>query len=84
MIPDDIILADGYDSVEDIATQVINNSAKAQDCNKDELEIIPITAIDEAEMPTAIENADDISQNSWDTMRDLIKGEVQSQGYDVS
>lgn len=84
MIPKDVKLAKGYDSVEDIADQVIENSADAQGCTTDELEVIPITAIDEAEMPEAIENADSISQDSWDSMRDLIRSEVASNGYNVN
>lgn len=83
-IPEDVTLAEEYNSVEDIAQSVIEYSAEAQNVSQAELDIIPITAIDEAEMPRAIENPDDISQNSWDRMRDLIKGTVESKGFSVN
>lgn len=83
MIPDDVTLTDGYNSVEDIATHVIEGSAEAQDCTTEELEEIPITAIDEVEMSKAIENDDEISQESWDYMRRAIKVEVEHRGYNI-
>lgn len=83
MIPDEVELADEYETVEDIAEAVIEKSAEAQDVSKDGLDTIIINAIDEAEMPLAIENSDEISQESWDRMRYLIKREVQAKGYRV-
>lgn len=83
-IPEDVELAEGYDSITDIAEQVIENSAEAQNVSVDDLDSVPITAIDEAEMPKAIENDKDISQASWDRMRDLISGAVELEGVTVN
>lgn len=83
--PEDVELADGYDSIEDIAQAVITNSVEAQeDCDTiDDLEVVTIQAIDEAEMPKAIENSEEISQVSWDNMRQLISESIAAQGYQV-
>jgi hypothetical protein len=81
----DIELSDSYDSVEDIATSVIEKTKEAQNCSKEELKdkSIPVSAIDEAEMPLAIENDAEISQEKWDTLRSQIAAEIQSRGYIV-
>ena len=84
MLPDDVQLAEGYRSIADIAENVIENSADAQDCTAEELSIVPITAIDEVEMSNAIANSDTVSQESWDMMREYISSEVASRGYKVN
>lgn len=83
-IPDEVELSEEYDSFEDVVQEVIRGSAEAQGLNEEMLETIPITAIDEAVMPEAIENDRQISQETWDNMRSLIRSEVSARGYTIS
>lgn len=83
-IPEEIELTEEFDSLEDIVHTVIQNSAEAQELNKDTLETIPITAIDEGVMPYAIKNDREISQESWNNMRERIRSAVSARGYTIS
>lgn len=80
---DSIEFSEGYSSVNDIAEAVIENTAKAQGVETDSLEQIPITAIDEAEMPKAIENDSEINQELWDKIRTQIRATIEEKGYVV-
>lgn len=72
-------LTEEYDDVEDIATSVIEGCKEAQDTEEPR---IPITAIDEAELPKAL--VDDVSQDTWDWYRQQVKVAVMEKGYDVT
>lgn len=77
-LPDEVVLSDGYNSVRDIAEKVVEKTAEAQDVPVEELETVPVTAIDEAEMPEAIENSKEVSQETWDLIRSLVQSEVNA------
>lgn len=79
----DIVFAEGYQGIEDIADAVIQNASEAQDVPVEELSVIPVPAIDEAEMPRAIKNDRKIPQETWDVCRRRVISEIQSKGYTV-
>jgi hypothetical protein len=76
----DIEFTDGYNSVSDIAEAVVQGCAEAQNCATEDVEIVPITAIDEVEMDRALKNPDEVSQEQWDTLRRRIREEVMTLG----
>lgn len=80
---DSVTLADEYESVEDIAEQVIEGVAEVVGMSPGEIEEIPVTAIDEVEMPRAVANDGELSQEEWDMLRRRIRFAVEDQGYQV-
>jgi hypothetical protein len=60
--------------VESAAGSVISQ------CETDQT-VIPVTAVDEAEMPKRLDSA--VHQSVWDSCREAIVSEIQSRGYRV-
>lgn len=79
-LPDEVELAEEYDSFEDIVHEIVNISGIQEDSDEN----ISITVIDDEVMPEAIENGMHISQETWDNTREVITEELSDRGYTVS
>lgn len=73
-----------FDSISDIAQSVVEEVADAQDVSTDEVDIVPVTAIDEAAMPRALVDPDSLPQAEWDNLRRAITAEVEALGPRVN
>lgn len=74
---------DAYESIDDIATGVIEGCADAQETTVEELENIPVAAVDEVEMDKALKDPDSLTQEEWDSLRARICRVIQARGYHI-
>ena len=83
---EEVAFTEEYDDVEDVVDRIVEQTAEAQDMTEEGLRedgVIPITAIDEAEMPRALANPNNVSQETWDALRAFLRTEVEARGYTV-
>lgn len=74
MIPHEIELEDGYDSVEDIADYAIENAAEQRGCSVDELETVhPSDALSDV----VLTDPEDVSPHAWKALREHVDLEIQ-------
>jgi hypothetical protein len=85
MQPQLFAFTDGFGSVDDIAEYVIEACCDAQGVSRDELEVVPVQAIDEDAMDRALTTSstapndwNDDLQREWDLLRDAIAASVES------